>query len=113
MIIKTKEYSVEILEGHGKAIFTGTMRLDSPRAYEAVFQAIIKEIDETTDVYELEVKELSFLNSSGLTAMARVFIHAREENKPLRIIGSIDIPWQKKSLSSLQKLWSRIELKIN
>jgi len=112
VIIKTEEYTIDIMEGHGKTLFSGSMRLPSPTAYEESFSKITAELDNTSTTYELDLKELNFLNSSGLTAIARLFIYSRKKNKAIRVIGSADIPWQKRSLPSLKKLWEKIDIQI-
>ena len=91
-------------------ILTGTLRLPSPTAYTHLLEEIRQGIEIQTETYTIDISGLKFLNSSGLTALARLFLLARQKQRTIKIICSHQIPWQKKSIGSLQKLWVGIEL---
>ncbi|MBG90420.1 MAG: hypothetical protein CL521_01215 [Actinobacteria bacterium] len=88
----------------------GSLRLPSPLDYDTYFEPI-KSTIETASIdtpCKIDITQLKYLNSSGLTALGRLFILARKKNIPLHIIATSDIPWHKKSIPSLQKLWNQI-----
>ncbi|MFT5171579.1 MAG: hypothetical protein ACI9BD_001356 [Candidatus Marinamargulisbacteria bacterium] len=111
MIITTDDYQIECIE-EGKAVLKGTMRLPSPTSYEQPFEPIKAGIEIQKDEYTIDITDLNYLNSSGLTAFARLFILARSKKIPLKIVGRASVPWQKTSIRSLQKLWDEISIEL-
>jgi hypothetical protein len=109
MIIKTEEYQVDCSENR-KAVLSGVLRLPSPTSYEQPFSVIKQNIEEAATDYTVDLVGLSFLNSSGITALARLIILARTFDVPIYLIINDNIPWQKKSISSLKNLWERIQI---
>ena len=107
MIIKTDDYIVEANELNICKLI-GTMRLPSPLSYDHPFSPVRKGIEEATDLYEIDVTRLDYLNSSGITALARMIILGRKEDKAIRLKICNDIPWQKRSLMSLKSLWEKL-----
>ncbi|RAP28767.1 hypothetical protein DID78_04540 [Candidatus Marinamargulisbacteria bacterium SCGC AG-343-D04] len=110
MIIKTDDYTIECTDLNLCKIF-GSMRLPSPLSYNQPFSPIKSGIEDATDTYIIDITELKYLNSSGITSLARLIIVARKENKELRLLINNSIPWQKRSLSSLTALWEKLEIK--
>lgn len=110
MIINDDDYTISIDESATK--LEGTLRLPSPSSYDEPFAHIREELEQASETYIVDTTELEFLNSSGITAMARLFMHARKVNKPIKLVGNKDIPWQTKSLVSLKKLWDKIDVEL-
>ena len=111
MIIKTEEYSINCTESN-KANIIGSMRLPSPLSYENLFEPIKNKIEKSSESYTIDVQNLNYLNSSGLTALARILILGRSLKKPITLLANNNIPWQKKSLLSLEKLWNEIKIEF-
>tara|TARA_B100000131_G_C18048437_1_gene585375 strand:+ start:63 stop:401 length:339 start_codon:yes stop_codon:yes gene_type:complete len=112
MIIKTDDYIIDssLLN---KIIISGSMRLPSPLSYDQPFSLIKKALNESTDILNINLTELEYLNSSGITSLARIIIQARKDNKSLKLIINKNIPWQNKTLSSLQNLWEKLYIESN
>lgn len=108
MIIKTEDYTVDS-STLNKSIISGTMRLPSPISYDEPFHSIKNGIEESTDTYEIDIYNLQYLNSSGITSIARLIIKARDLKKEIKLIINNNIPWQNRSLSSLKNLWEKLE----
>ena len=107
MIATTTDYTIKKVNSDLVKI-TGILRLPSPTEYEKPFNEI-KIAMETSSSFSLDITELIFLNSAGISALARLIILARNGNTPLTILISNEIPWQTKSISgSLTKLWSEL-----
>ena len=87
------------------------MRLPSPLSYDQPFSPIKEGIENSTDTYTINISDLQYLNSSGITSLARLIILARKEDKALDIITNDTTPWQKRSLQSLTNLWEKLTLK--
>ena len=96
-----------------ESVVSGTLRLSSPNEYESVFQSIKDDLDACKDEYVIDISQLIYLNSSGLTSLARLFIQARNQEIKLIIKASKDIPWQDKTIPSLQKLYSKISVQYS
>ena len=96
----TGEY---IINTYGeKTILRGEMRLKSPVSYEKHLQPVKDSLNEGD--HTLDVTELEFLNSSGVSAIARLCLLARDRKNVLTIIMNKNIPWQEKTFQSLLEL---------
>jgi hypothetical protein len=109
MPVDEDEYTVEHPD-QLTTILDGTLRLPSPTAYDSIFEEVKQGVETQSDECSIDITGLKFLNSSGLTALARIFLLARQKQKDLKIICSKDNPWQEKSIGSLKKLWTGIEV---
>ena len=112
MIVKTEDYTINAQQLN-HVLISGTMRLPSPLSYEKPFSIIKNSLEEATDILTINLKDLEYLNSSGLTSFARIIIEARANNKPLKIIINKSIPWQTKTLLSLNKLWDELSFVLD
>jgi hypothetical protein len=56
-----------------EVVISGVLRLQSPLIYDELFAGIRKRIESGT-VLTLDIANVSFLNSSGITALARLII---------------------------------------
>ncbi len=94
-----------------KVIISGVLRLQSPNIYDDLFAPIRDTISQGQSM-TMDIQNVSFLNSSGITALARLIIVARTHDAPFFIIGKEEIPWQKKSIVSLKRLWPKLEITL-
>jgi hypothetical protein len=59
----------------------------------------------------LDLRELDFLNSSGITMFSRFVIEARDHiGINLQFIASEAVPWQARSLKNLQRLMPSLNI---
>lgn len=112
MIIKTDDYRIEMVKTDASVI-SGKMRLPSPSAYIPQFEGIQKAITSVEGTYTIDIRDLEYLNSSGINALARLVFHARTIKKPLIIECTADVPWQKKTVASLKGLWDQLEIRLS
>jgi hypothetical protein len=106
MIIKAEDYRIECIEA-SKAVIAGILRLPTPSAYEAHFKPIKEHLKNASDPI-LDLTKVDFMNSSGITALGKLVLFAKENDFAITILGSKDIPWQTKSLKMLEKLWNKV-----
>ncbi|MBT5953594.1 hypothetical protein HOG98_02625 [bacterium] len=108
-----KDYQI-IEASVGVIGLTGVLRLPSPGAYDAPFAPIYEKMqNEEFPTFVLDVTELVFLNSAGLTALAQLIIYCREHNIPLTLKGKKGVPWHEKSISrSLARLWKEMIVEL-
>lgn len=109
MIIKTENYTIENI-AEDKCKISGTMRLPSPLSYDQPFNSISVGIKEQNTCFIIDISELEYLNSSGITALARLVILAKNENQEIKLLMNEEIPWQNRSLRSLSSLWKKLTI---
>lgn len=112
MVNETEDYKVVVDETNHEAHISGIMRLQSPSAYDKPFEGIANSLDKF-ETFRINIEDLAFLNSSGISSLARLVLKARQHNTALIIECKQDIPWQEKTLSSLTKLYPSLEIKAN
>jgi hypothetical protein len=62
----------------------------------------------------VDLRELDFLNSSGITMFSRFVIEARDRaGVNLQFLASESIPWQARSLKNLQRLMPSLEICVS
>jgi len=109
MKISHDDYTIEILPE--KAVLSGKeIRLQSVMAYEKLFEPIFRALEMTPEGYGLDLQNLEFLNSSGVTAIARIILEARKQGKLLTMEIKGTNPWQKKTIVSLEKLYNKVKI---
>lgn len=109
MRIETKEYALECADDNTGAALSGSLRLASPAAYEEAFGPIKRALAVSTN-FKLDLSSLNFMNSSGITGLSRIVLAARSGNKELTIVVNEQVAWQKKTITSLQKLYPKLKL---
>ena len=109
---KTIDYTVN-LDSEKEATISGKFRLSSPNSYETVFSEIKIAMEKGPKDFVLDLRNLTFLNSAGITSLARLIITGREHNVPITIKGSDLIAWQLKTLDSLRRLWSKVTISFD
>jgi hypothetical protein len=110
MLTENEDYKVEYI-GSDRAVVSGVLRLQSPLIYDDLF-APIRDVISSGGIFTLDITDVSFLNSSGITALARLIILARSIDIGFNIIGREEVPWQKKSIVSLKRLWPKLEVTL-
>jgi hypothetical protein len=59
----------------------------------------------------LDLNELEFLNSLGITLISMFIINVRKDDKfKIKIQGSKSIYWQSKSLHNFKQLWDEVSI---
>jgi hypothetical protein len=114
MAYETEDFSINCISNTQSKI-SGILRLPTPKEYEEVLKDISDDLSAAADagkIYTIDITELSFLNSSGITSFARLILLARSKKSTLVFKGKESIPWQKKSILSLTKLWEKLEIQL-
>lgn len=110
-IFERDQYSVDCAEGSDYAVLHGVMRLASPSAYDAAFAPIRTRI-EGGGSPTIDLTDVSFMNSSGIRALASLVLFAKGKNAALRMIASNGIPWQKKTMASFRAINSALTVEL-
>ncbi len=112
MEIKSSEYRVwsEDTTVH----FEGAMRSSGKDAYAPINEMLGDILMLQPSEICLDLKNLEFLNSSGINTLAKFTIAVRKQPEvAITVLGSLSIPWQSKSLPNLKKLHPALELQID
>ena len=93
--------------------FQGELALAGPKEYGPISELLNAVIDSGPEVMTIDLKELAFLNSSGISMFAKFVLGVRKKKEvQLVILGSKDMPWQGKSLKNLQKFLPSLKLEL-
>ena len=111
-IIEDENYKVSYQQEDALVTFSGSLRLGGMTEYAPIVECLQQAITET-DSLMLNLKDLEFLNSSGIAMLSKFVISARnKEGFELSITGSNETPWQGKSLNNLQRLMPALILNL-
>ena len=111
MKVAADKYSVEFDKEAKKVTFKGTLRLQDKEQYREIHDLLLSSANETSDnSLELDMCQLKFLNSSGISSLSLFMIQMRKQGKKIHIMGSESIPWQVKSLRNFQKLYEQVKI---
>lgn len=111
MEIKTENYRVRYDEISHNIIFDGSLRLNGSEEYASISELLNQVLQQEPEKIVLDLKELSFLNSSGISILSKFVINVRKRKNILMIVvGSKKNPWQSKSLKNLQRLMPSLKL---
>jgi hypothetical protein len=112
MTIETDAYSVTATKEDSTVMMKGTLRLQGREQYKPIFDLLMESASWREGMLTIDMRELIFLNSSGISAVSLFIIEMRKIQKPIAIIGSNDITWQSKSLMNFQRLYEQVEITI-
>ncbi|MEA5533981.1 slr1659 superfamily regulator [Crocosphaera sp. XPORK-15E] len=112
--IKGEDYRI-FYDSEGTIInFQGDLSLEGAKEYEPIIELLENVVSNAPSQITLDLKELAFLNSSGISMLSKFVLSFRNNNQiQLVILGSDEMPWQKKSLKNLKKLLPNLTLEIN
>ena len=90
----------------------GSFRL-AGEEYKPILDLMLAAADAAPPLLTLDVRELQFLNSSGINTLSKLILHVRKQNTSQVLVqGSKKFPGQEKSLINLQRLLPALKLEI-
>ena len=111
--VKGEDYVVEYDADSTTVKFRGELALGGPKEYAPINDLFAQAINQKPDVITVDLRELAFLNSSGISMLSKFVLGLRKQKSiQLVILGSDDMPWQGKSLKNLQKFLPSLKLEI-
>ncbi|GAB4366250.1 MAG: hypothetical protein Kow00121_03510 [Elainellaceae cyanobacterium] len=109
--ISGEEYSVQYDATTATIFFQGSLSLTGVEDFDPISNLLETAIDNAATKLTLNLRQLEFLNSSGISVLSRFVIKARNQPQTtLTVQGSETIIWQKRSLRNLQRLMPAMEL---
>lgn len=113
MEIKTENYSIGYDNTTATVVWEGDLYLNGSEEYAPISALLNSVVEQDLTNLALNLKQLNFLNSSGINVLSKFIIKLRQkENVKVVVMGSKGIPWQVKSLRNLQKLMPNLELNM-
>ncbi len=111
--IEGENYKVEYSPERANIAISGALRLAGLGEYAPIIEILNAALAAHASI-RLDMKQLEFLNSSGIAMLSKFVIEARNKGDvDLTIHGSSNIPWQGKSLVNLQRLMPKITLIVD
>lgn len=112
MEIKGETYQVSYEDNHGAVIFKGSLRLGGMEEYAPITNLLQRAAEQESNL-KLDLRELNFLNSSGINMLSKFVIAVRrKEGVKVQVYGSKQISWQGKSLKNLERLMPGLTLHL-
>ncbi len=112
MEIRTNDYTVTYDPASATVVIRGFLRLEGADGYQPVMDLLLNAA-ETTETCTVDLRELEFLNSSGISMLSMFVVKMRQRgNVNLTFQGSDQILWQTKSLKNLQRLMPSLNLEF-
>lgn len=106
-----EEYSVRYDAAIATVFFEGSLSLVSVEDFAPINALLEAALMGATPKLILNLCQLEFLNSSGISVLSRFVIKARSQaHKAFIVQGSETVIWQKRSLRNLQRLMPAMEL---
>lgn len=113
MDIKTEDYHIWYDEAITTVCLQGALRLSGMEEYAPIVELLNNVADSDPPQIILNLQQLEFLNSSGISMLSKFAIKVRQKgNVKMQIKGSQAIPWQGKSLRNLLRLMPTLELEL-
>jgi len=114
MEIKTENYNIVYDEASSNVIFDGSLRLNGSVEYASISELLDFVAQQEPEKIVLDLKELTFLNSSGISILSKFVIKVRKRKTiQMVVIGAKKNPWQGKSLKNLQRLMPSLKLELD
>lgn len=111
MDIKTETYEINYDDATKTICFQGSLRLSGMEEYKPIVQLLHEIAEQKPSHITLNLRELKFLNSSGINVLSKFTIEVRKNKEiAMTVQGAKSIPWQGKSLKNLQRLMPTLEL---
>ncbi len=110
--IDSPEYRVTYDPETATIVWAGSFRLRGEE-YEPILELMGEAVEARPDLLTLDVRELQFLNSSGINTLSKFVLQVRKQSvSKLHIKGTSAYPWQAKSLKNLERLLPKLVLEL-
>jgi hypothetical protein len=111
--INGETFEVRLDEDNSTVFFKGALRLSGMEDYAPILEMLKETLINPTAPIVLDLRELDFLNSSGITMFSRFVIEARDRaGINLHVLASEAVPWHARSLKNLQRLMPSLNIRM-
>jgi hypothetical protein len=103
--INGESFEIRMDDDNAIVFFKGALRLSGMDDYAPILRMLKETLVRPAVPIVLDLRELDFLNSSGITMFSRFVIEARDHvGIDLKFLASASVPWHARSLKNLQRL---------
>ena len=111
--INGESFEVRLEEDNSTVFFKGALRLSGSEDYAPILNLLKATMASSDAAMVLDLRELDFLNSSGITMFSRFVIEARDHaGIDLQVLASEAVPWHARSLKNLQRLMPALTVRL-
>jgi hypothetical protein len=112
--IKGESFEIQLEDDNSTVLFRGALRLSGTEDYAPILDLLKSTLADPAKPIVLDMRELDFLNSSGITMFSRFVIEARDhEGINLQFLASESIHWHARSLKNLQRLMPALVIQLS
>jgi hypothetical protein len=105
MEIKDKNYYIAYDPTDFSITFRGALRLRTASEYAPILQLLDQIVAAEPATITLDLRDLHFINSSGLNMLFRFILDVREQMISRVIVrGADQVPWQIKAIKTMRQL---------
>lgn len=111
--VKNDEYQVRYNPQTQTVTFQGELQLNGMEEYAPLVTLLDEVVNQELSVLTLDLRELEFLNSSGVNVLLGLVIKVRDRQTIQLIVeGSETVSWQTRSLNNIRRLMPTAQLHI-
>jgi hypothetical protein len=111
--IHGESFDIRLEEENSTIQFKGALRLCGTEDYAPILDMLKKTLTSPAMPIVLDLRELDFLNSSGITMLSRFVMEARDRpGIDLQVLASEAVPWHARSLKNLQRLMPALSIRL-
>lgn len=112
MEIHDDKYRVWYEQEEDSVRFQGVLRLNGMSEYVPILVLLNAALSRGAPTLRVDLRELEFINSSGILMLSKFLIGARDSASRLVMMGSASTAWHERSLANLQRLMPSLVLEI-
>jgi hypothetical protein len=111
--IHGESFEIRLEEQNSTVLFKGALRLNGTEDYAPILDMLKETLVSPSKPIVLDLRELDFLNSSGITMLSRFVIEARDHAAvDVQVLASEAVPWHARSLRNLQRLMPTLSIRL-
>ena len=111
--IHGESFDIRLEEENSTVLFKGALRLCGTDDYAPILDMLKETLVSPAMPIVLDLRELDFLNSSGITMLSRFVMEARDHpGIDVQVLASETVPWHARSLRNLQRLMPSLSIRL-
>ena len=111
--IHGESFDIRVEEENSTVLFKGALRLCGMDDYAPILDMLKETLTSHAMPIVLDLRELDFLNSSGITMLSRFVMEARDRpGIDVQVLASEAVPWHARSLKNLQRLMPGLSIRL-
>jgi hypothetical protein len=111
--IHGESFDIRLEEENATVLFKGALRLCGTDDYAPILDMLKETLASPAMPIVLDLRELDFLNSSGITMLSRFVMEARDRpGIDVQVLASETVPWHARSLRNLQRLMPTLSIRL-